>query len=223
MRKRRAAFRSLALWGAALAAAAVVWGDAPLSGRRIVLDAGHGTIDYELDVINSGKSRDGIGENRITMEIALALGKILEEDGATVFFTRNRDDYWRSGYGSAEDNKARAYFANEVNADAFISIHCDWHPSRRYHGVTTFYTKDGSRELGDRVQKQLVKDLKAFDRNLVRDSFTVLDHTEMPAILVETGFLSHRTEGKKLLRSDYQKKVAAALAAALRGYFSASR
>lgn len=197
--------------------------DAALSGRRVVLDPGHGTIDFERTVINSGKSRDGVVENRLTMEIALQLGRMLEEDGATVFFTRDREDYWRSGYGSAEDNKARALFANDVNADAYISIHCDWHPSRRYHGVTTFYTKDNSRDLGARIQRQLVTDLKAYDRKLVRDSFTVLDHAEMPAVLVETGFLSHRTEGRKLLKAAYQKQIAAALASALRGYFSAAR
>ena len=42
----------------------------------------------------------------------------------------------------------------------------------------------------------------------------------MPTVLVETGFLSNRTEGKKLLQAAYQKKVAGALASALRGYFS---
>jgi N-acetylmuramoyl-L-alanine amidase len=212
-----------ALWGAALLLATAVGADATLSGRRIVIDPGHGTIDFERQIINSGKSRDGVNEYRLNMDIALFLGKMLEDDGATVFLTRDREDYWRSGYGPAEDNKARAFFANEVNADAFIAIHCDWHPSRRFHGVTTFYTKDKSRELGERIQRQMVKDLGAFDRKLVKDSFTVLDHTEMPAVLVESGFLSNRAEGKKLMTAAYQKKVAAALAAALRGYFSQTR
>lgn len=195
--------------------------DPSLSGRRIVVDPGHGTINFEKDVINTGKNRDGMSEHKIAMEIGLYLGKMLEDDGATVFFTRDREDYWREGYSPGEDNKSRALFANELKADAFICIHCDWHPSRRYQGVTTFYLKDESRRLGEAIQRQLVKDLGAFNRKLVRDSFTVLDHATVPTVLVETGFLSHRTEGKKLLRPDYQKRVAAALASALRGYFAA--
>lgn len=215
-----AAFRALALGAAALAAVSAASAEPVLAGRKIVLDPGHGTIDYERSIINAGKSRDGVQEHRLTMQIATYLGRLLEEDGATVFFTRTGADYWRLGYSPAEDNRARAFFANEIGADAYISIHCDWHPSRRYHGVTTFYTKEHSRRLGELIQRRLVRDLKANDRDLVKDSFTVLDHTDMPAVLVETGFLSHRVEGRKLLRADYQKKVAGALAAALRGFFA---
>jgi len=220
MTRSTAAFRSLLLSGVALAAVSLASAEPPLSGRRIVVDAGHGTIDFDRRIINTGKSREGLYEHRLTMEIALYLGKILEEDGATVFYTRNRDDYWREGYGSAEDNKARAYFANELNADALICIHCDWNPSRRFQGVTTYYAKNNSAEMGGWIQRQLTKDLKATDRGLVRDSFTILDHAEVPTVLVETGFLSNRTEGKKLLQPAYQKRVAGALASALRGYFS---
>lgn len=220
MTRRAAAFRSFLLWGAALAVLSSVSAEPSLSGRRIVIDPGHGTIDFDRRVINTGKSRDGVFENRITMEIALYLGKILEEDGATVYFTRNKEDYWREGYSPAEDNKARAYFANELNADALICIHCDWNPSRRFRGVTTFYEKPNSAELGSWIQRTLVRDLRTTDRGVVKDSFTILDHAEMPTVLVETGFLSNRSEGKSLLQSDYQKKVAGALASAIRGFFS---
>jgi N-acetylmuramoyl-L-alanine amidase len=207
---------------ALLLCAAVAHADPILSGRRIVLDAGHATIDYEQRVINTGKTtRDGVSEHKIAFEIAQYLGKMLQDNGATVLYTRNREDYWRAGYSPGEDNKSRIYFANEVKADAFISIHCDWHPSRRFQGVTTFYLKDDSRRLGEIIQHQLVKDLRAFNRKLVNESFTVLDHAEVPAVLVETGFLSHRNESRKLLKPEYQKKVASALAAALRRYLTA--
>ena len=215
-----AAFRRWILWGAALAVATQAAADPSLSGRRIVIDPGHGTIDFERRIINTGKNvSGGVPEYRINMEIALALGKLLEDDGATVFFTRNQDDYWRESYSPAEDNTARAYFANELNADALICIHCDWSPSRRFRGVTTFWEKPSSRDLAERIQRQLVKDLKTTDRGVVHDSFTILDHSDVPTVLVENGFMSNRSEGRKLLQPAYQKKIAGALATAIRGFF----
>ena len=192
-----------------------------LSGKIVVLDPGHATINFQRSIVNSGKSKgDAIAEHRLTLEIATALAEALKADGATVYLTRTNQDYWRTGYSAIEDNKARAFFANEVKADALIAIHCDWHPSRKFYGVTTFYSAPSSRQLGEEMQKHLVRDLDTHDRGVVQSHFTVLDHADMPAILVETGFMSNRTEGKKLNQSAYQKRVAAAMAGALRRYFA---
>ena len=192
-----------------------------LGGKIIVLDPGHAAINFQRAVINPGKSKgDVIVEHRLTLEIAEALAQVLEADGATVYLTRTPNDYWRAGYSAIEDNKARAFFANEVKADVLIAIHCDWHPSRRFYGVTTFYSAPSARGLGETMQHQLVHDLRTHDRGVIQTHFTVLDHADMPAILVETGFMSNRTEGRKLAQSAYQKRIAAAMASALRRYFA---
>lgn len=192
----------------------------PLAGKVIVLDPGHAAINFQSSVINSGKSRVTVPEHRLTLSIATHLAKLLEADGATVYLTRTSGDYWRASYSAIEDNKARAYFANEVGADALLAIHCDWHPSRKFYGVTTFYSKAGSRRLGEEIQRGLVKGLKTRNRGVIRTNFTVLDNAEMPAVLLEAGFMSNRAEGRKLVTTAYQKKVAASLAAALRRYFA---
>lgn len=191
-----------------------------LQGRTIVLDPGHATLNYEGTVINPGKtSRGGTKERAVVMKISQKLGELLEKEGARVLYTRTPRDAWRESYNVVEDNKARADFANKIDADSFISIHCDWHPRSRVHGVTTFYVKDNSRKLGASIQKAMVKGLGARDRQLVRDSYTVLDVAEMPAVIVETGFLSHGTEAKKLSTESYQTKVATALFQGIRNYF----
>lgn len=212
---RRSAFLSL-LFLSNIAVAAP-----GLTGRSILIDPGHGVIDYQGRVINTGKrASDGIPEYKLTFEIAQRLGKLLEKEGIRVNYTRTAFDYWRQAYNPQEDNRARAYLANELNVDAYIAIHCDWDPRSRIHGVTTFYTKKESKRLGELVQQNLIKELKASSRGLVKDTYTVLDHTEMPAILVETGFLSNRAEGRKLKTADYQQRVAQAMADALRAYFT---
>lgn len=185
----------------------------PINGRTIAIDPGHGTIDFEGRIINSGKStRDGrLSEYRLTFEMAQKLGKLIEQEGGRVIYTRTPQEYWRQGSSTTEDNKARALLANELKADAFVSIHCDWNPRQRMKGVTTYYKSSRSRKLAEEVQRKLVRQLKAFDRRVKQDSYTVLDVANMPAILVETGFLSNRSEAKKLATSDYQSKVAEAI------------
>jgi N-acetylmuramoyl-L-alanine amidase len=191
-----------------------------LAGKVIVVDAGHATIDFKRAIINSGKSRDTMSEHRLNMDIARYLGELLEADGATVYLTRSPADYWRMSYSAIEDNKSRAYFANEVKADALLAIHCDWHPSRKFYGVTTFYLDPKARPLAETVQKGLVRHLQTRDRGVIRNNFTILENAEVPAILVECGFMSNRTEGRKLLQTAYQKKIAAGLASSLRRYFA---
>lgn len=185
-----------------------------------MLDPGHGTVNFEGRVINSGKTtKSGYQEHRLNLEIAEHVGKVLSREGAQVFFTRTSHDYWRESYSSTEDNKVRALFANEVNADATISIHCDWHPNRRVRGVTTLYAKPKSKKLGLLIQKYLVKYLKTRNRKLVFEDFTVLDNAEMPAVIIETGFLSHRKESNNLRSVAYQQKIANAVTTALIKYF----
>ncbi len=203
-------------------AAPSAFSDSPLAGHLIVLDAGHGTIDYRGHVINSGKiSRNGkLVENRLTFDIVQKIGKRIEEAGGRVIYTRTPTDYWRQASSVTEDNRARAILANELKAEAFIAIHCDWDPRTKIHGITTFYKSPASQRLGESVHRRLIKDLKAQDRKLTRDSYTVLDQTTMPSILVETGFLSNRNEGKKLSTDEYQTKIAQAITAGLSSYFS---
>ncbi len=193
-----------------------------IAGRTVALDAGHGVIDYQGHIINSGKSsRDGsIKEYQITFEIAQTLGKMIEEAGGHVIYTRTPFDYWRQATNAPEDNRARALLANELKADVFIAIHCDWDPRSRINGVTTYYKTSPSRRLGKEIHSKLINRLGAFDRRLQHDTFTVLDQTTMPTVLVETGFLSNKKEAKKLATSDYQKKVADAILAGIGNYFA---
>jgi N-acetylmuramoyl-L-alanine amidase len=192
-----------------------------LQGHKIVIDPGHGTLNYDGRIINAGKiNRSGVQERRVAMSISQKLGEMLEKEGAIVYYTRTMKDFWRESASNAEDNKSRALVANSIGAQAYIAIHCDWDPRSRVHGVTTFYLQDISRELGNSIQTSMVKNLQVYNRKLVRDSYTVLDVATVPAVLIETGFLSNGTEARKLANKKYQEKVAAAIARGVKNYFA---
>jgi len=151
--------------------------------------------------------------------MAQKLAKRLEELGADVYLTRTPSDYWRPAYNSVDDNKARAIYANEVQADVLLSLHCDWHHRKKVHGVTTIYANRTSAHLARTLHKHMVRDLKRRDRKVVKDTFTILDHAEMPAVIIETGFMSHKQESKLLITPTYQTKVAHTLSKGLVRYF----
>src|SRR5439155_8380334 len=133
----------------------------------------------------------GLMEHKLNLEICQKLGKRLEKEGAKVIFTRTPSDYWRESYSTIEDNKNRAAFANELKANAFLAIHCDWDPKRKIQGVTTIYEKPESKRLGELVHKSMLKTLHCRDRKLVKDTYTVLDVITVPGLIIECGFLSN--------------------------------
>jgi N-acetylmuramoyl-L-alanine amidase len=215
--RRRAWYATAAL----LIFPAIAHATSPLNGRTIALDPGHGVIDFEGHIINSGKSNRNhtVWEHQLTLQMATLLGDKLEQEGARVIYTRTPFDYWRQAFAVADDNKARAKLANEMKADVYIAIHCDWDRRSRNKGVSTYYRTAASEKLGEAVHRQLIQSLHVTNRHLRHDTFTVLEQTDMPAILVETGFLSNRSEGKKLADPKYQRKIADAMLAGLRNYF----
>ncbi len=193
----------------------------PLANKLIVIDAGHGVLNYQTAIINEGqRGYFGQVEHRTAFDIAKKVGQHLEKEGARVVYTRTDFDYWRWAMSPAEDNKNRALFANELKADALLSIHCDWSPKPSVSGVTTLYKSVPSRNLGSAIHRSIIGTLKAKDRKLVNDNFTILDHAEMPSLIIETGFLSNRNEARKLSTNEYQTKIARAITGGVKDFFS---
>lgn len=163
---------------------------------RVVLDAGHGGIDggsYYRDVI----------EKNINLEVTLYIEEILSDYDIELVLTRNEDVFL-----SLED---RAYIANQVNADLFISIHCNYYEGKQSVSGIECYYYPGSEE-GLKCAQIISDKLKAENSFKVRspkaDDIYVLENTDMSAVLVELGFISDKTERQKLTRKDYQKLLA---------------
>lgn len=145
---------------------------------RIAIDAGHGGYD-------NGATYQGRREKDDNLDIALAVGEILEQNGVEVVYTRVTDVY--------DSPVRKAQIANEAGADYFISIHRNSSPNANmYSGVETLVYDDAGikAEMAAQINEQLAE---VGFRNLginERKDLAVLRRTQMPALLVEVGFIN---------------------------------
>jgi N-acetylmuramoyl-L-alanine amidase len=180
-------------------------GKAP-AGQTVVLDAGHGGSD-------PGAQRGDIQEKEITLQIAARVKKLLETGGVKVVMTRGED--------TAVTLEDRVVLTNNVQPDAFLSVHINsLETNSTIHGIETYYQTDQSRPLAQLIHAQLVGKLEAPDRNIRKARFYVINHTPVPAVLAEVGFISNKEERTKLISTDYQNQVANALAQGVILYLS---
>ena len=172
--------------------------------KRIVIDAGHGGTDY-------GAIRGEINEKDIVLDVAKKVQKELVKQGHIVIMTRNDDTYI-----SLQD---RVDTAQNMNADIFVSIHVNSSVKPEIEGVETHYYRQESLELAQSVHEQLIQNLKAFDRGLFKSKFYVINHTEMPAILCEIGFISNEAERRLLISEKRKNQTAQAIVEGVLKYF----
>jgi N-acetylmuramoyl-L-alanine amidase len=165
-----------------------------VKGKLIVLDAGHGGSD-------PGAQRSGVSEKDLTMQITNQLKKRLTQLGARVVMTRSDDTFV-----SLED---RVKITNENQPDLFVSIHINaLESTASIYGIETYYQTEQSRALATAIHQQLVQGLGVPDRSVRKARFYVINHTPIPAILAEVGFISNQQERDNLGSADYQVKIA---------------
>lgn len=145
----------------------------------IVIDAGHGGFD-------NGAMYQGRKEKDDNLRLALAVGQILEQQGYDVIYTRTTDVY-QSPYEKAQ-------IGNEAGADYFISFHRNsGENDNTYNGVQTLIY--GGDERAERLAEAINEELERTGfANLgieERTGLAVLRRTEMPAVLIEAGFINH--------------------------------
>lgn len=194
----------------------------PLTGKIIVLDPGHAVLDEAGHIINPGARARVFGalERDVALSVGAKLVPLLEAQGAKVYMTRTPTNPWRYSLRKRADNRSRAIFANALRAHAYVRLHCDWNRSKKLKGFTIYYYRWGSRSLAKSIERSFVHHLPTHeDNNLHRRSF-VSSTAKMPAVLVEMGFLSNKTEGKELGTDAYQNQLAESIADGIAAYFT---
>ncbi len=167
-------------------------------GTKVVLDAGHGGSD-------PGAQRASIQEKELTLAITEKLKTALLEKGIKVEMTRSDDTFV-----SLED---RVKITNSTRPDAFVSVHINsLETASAIQGIETYYQTEQSKSLADIIHRSLVGGLQVPDRNVRKARFYVINHTEVPAILAEVGYITNKEEREKLISSDYQNQIAEAIA-----------
>ncbi len=171
---------------------------------KVVIDAGHGGSDY-------GAIREGINEKDITLEITQRIDAILRSKGYKVALVRNDDTFV-----SLED---RVAFSENEEPEIFVSIHVNSAVSNEPSGIETHWYHDYSKELAEIVHKHMIKQIPSSkDRGLFKSKFYVINHTTVPAILCEIGFLSNPEERNELVTESRKQKTAKAIAEGIMEY-----
>lgn len=194
----------------------------PLAGKIIVIDPGHGGFD-------GGAERAASIEKDIALAIAQKLRAHLTGQGALVTMTRETDrDLAQQQTKNlrtrkTEDLHERVSKINSSGADLLISIHLNAIPGEAWSGAQTFYSPHLSQneQIAAAVQHELVRNLENTTRAPASITHVfVLNEADMPAALVEVGFLSNERERRLLEQEAYQEKTAAAISRGVMRYFS---
>ena len=202
----------------------------------ICLDPGHGGKDTGNRVVGFLTHN----EKTYTLALALELKRQLSLAGYHVLLTRSKDVY--------VELPERPAIANHAGADLFISLHFNATPVDKNDiaGPETYCitppgaeSSNASGETGEvvgtaptvanrcenrslllayQMEKSLTQNLHANDRGVRRARFAVLRDATMPAILIEGGYMTNPTEGKKIYSADYRRQMAAAIVKGILAY-----
>ena len=197
----------------------------PLTGKRIVVDAGHGGLD------GGAVSQSGTAEKDINLKIAFYLKNYLEKNGAKVIMTRVKDQSLHTDEkGSVKSKKRsdlinRRNIANNAKADALISIHLNFFEQAQYKGAQVFYEglHKESIDLAQIIQSEFKSVLDETNNRQVAkiDSSKIMyQNLNLPAVIAECGFLSNTEEAQKLTEREYQEKIALCICTGAIKYFN---
>ena len=167
----------------------------------VVVDAGHGGKD------NGAFRRSGGAEKNATLDVATRLAQKLRESRFRTVMTRSTDVF--------VPLDERAAISNSQKNAIFISVHFNDSRRRGIHGFETYYHSPLSRELAYRIQQHLVTIPGTSSRGVKTANFRVLRKALYPAVLVECGFLSNRSEGAAAQTASYRDELAAKIAEAI--------
>lgn len=196
----------------------------PISNKVIAIDAGHGGVDP------GAVSKNGVKESDINLKIAIKLKRLIEQSGGIVIMTRTKDEGLHSSEAKTlrkmktEDLHKRKEIIQMGESELFISIHLNSFTRPNYYGAQTFYKKDfkEGEKLALLIQKEFknILDNENNRQPQKRDDVFLLNEIDVPAVLVECGFLSNSNEEKLLQEELYQEKIAWCIYIGIMNYFS---
>lgn len=189
---------------------------------HIVIDAGHGGEDGGAEV-------DNVLEKDINLSISAKLADALRISGFPVTEVREQDAAVYSGGAQTLREKKVSDLQNRValfNSDEnniVVSIHQNKFDVSKYSGTQVFYSANHpqSRELAEYIRTAVVMLLQQDNDRELKAAGTdiyILDHAEVPAVIVECGFLSNDEERARLTDEEYQKQLSYAIAMGILDY-----
>jgi len=169
----------------------------PLLGATILVDPGHGGAD-------PGAISGGVEEKNVVLGVSLRLRTRLLALGANVDMTRD--------YDKTLTLQERSDASNRLCPDLFLAVHGNSVAKRTISGIETYYFNSRGQKLATVLLNTLARELHEEAKWSHARNLFVLDHNDVPASLVEIGYLTNARTRALLKTPAYQDKVASALA-----------
>lgn len=188
-----------------------------VKNKIITIDPGHGGSD------SGAVGPNGYTEKEGAFAISQKVASILNQSGAKVVMTRDSDvDVYGPNASARNELQARVDVGNNANSDIFVSIHCNAFVNPAANGTQTFYygsSYQGQR-LAQSIQEKMIEANGLRDRGISTCNFYVVKHSYMPAVLIETAFITNYDEEALLSDDEWQTIMAKAIAEGINEYFS---
>ncbi len=206
----------------------------------ILIDPGHGGID------GGAENASGTCEKDINLAISFLLKEKLEPYGVDIKMTREKDEGLYTGVKNdgtddmeieghrsirslkTEDLNARRDMAQDLEPEAFISIHLNsFKQDRSVCGAQVFFSPGSTQEIGERSRQLAELIQKAFreqsggvnDRTAMRkNDVLIMKNASVPTVIAECGFLSNQNEAALLVKAEYQEQLAEAMKQGILAY-----
>jgi N-acetylmuramoyl-L-alanine amidase len=169
--------------------------------KTVVVDAGHGGKD------SGAYRRYGPPEKMVALDVAQRLNRKLRESQLKTVMTRDSDVFIPLNDRVAIENAQK----NAI----FVSIHFNDSRSRGVHGFETYYHSGASFDLANGIQEKLMTVPNSKNGGVHTANFRVLRLATCPAVLVECGYLSNRSEGNQARDWEYRELLADRIAEAI--------
>ncbi|GMX65284.1 hypothetical protein Elgi_45540 [Paenibacillus elgii] len=170
---------------------------------RVYIDPGHGGKDNGASSLNKRHEKDFV------LSLGQKVTALLEkEPKIEVTMTRSNDTFI--------ELDERPNMANNADADLFVSIHANSAGSETVGGTETYYWTEQSLDFAKLMHKYLVEATGFPDRKVKQERFVVIKKSTMPAVLLEVGFLTNRSEEELMYQDAFQNKVAASIVTAIK-------
>ena len=169
----------------------------------VVIDAGHGGHD------RGGIPGQRIAEKEMTLDVAQRLRNLLTASGYRVVMTRDSDVF--------VPLPTRVAIANSYRNAIFVCIHFNSARRMGAGGIETYFYSRDSLPLASAVHYFVAGGAPSSNRGVRRRGYYVLRKTNIPAVLVECGFLTNPTEAAYAQTASYRQKLAEEIAAGVRG------
>lgn len=185
---------------------------------RIFVDQGHNPQG-----VNAGAEGNGLREQDVTYNVGVYLAELLRADPRFEVRLSRNSPTDSLGTSNATSLQARVNMANSWPANYFVSIHCNANPNPAIHGSEVYVYREGTQSywLAQHILRSVVEQVGTRDNGVrVNSSLYVLRRTNMPAVLVELGYLTNSADAMKL--RDDQRGFARGIYYGLLSYFGFS-